>query len=199
MQGEVARQKMRHQERTVFDVEEGNLAAVARLPKEYIFKYVVGAREAKTLAMTRGWGPDVCSIARSTFRCLACPCVVLGRDLACRPVPTVSMRAKCPQSAMPAPSVASRQFHNIRFTFCESRSVNYTNRTLFSRKSHTGRPLAAQPLRVRRRTEGISPDRSRTGTRLGDSYYRERRQVIPHRAAPLRQDFNSGRRQGKTE
>ncbi len=33
MQGEVARQKMRHQERTVFDVEEGNLAAVARLPE----------------------------------------------------------------------------------------------------------------------------------------------------------------------
>ncbi len=31
-------------------------------------------------------------IARSTFRCLACPCVVLGRDLAYRPVPTVSMR-----------------------------------------------------------------------------------------------------------
>ena len=92
MQGEVARQKMRHQERTVFDVEEGNLAAVARLPKEYIFKYVVGAREAKTIAMTRGWGPDVCSIARSTFRCLACPCVVLGRDLAYRPVPTVSTR-----------------------------------------------------------------------------------------------------------
>jgi hypothetical protein len=31
-------------------------------------------------------------IARSTFHCLACPCVVLGRDLACRPVP-ISMRA----------------------------------------------------------------------------------------------------------
>jgi hypothetical protein len=31
-------------------------------------------------------------IARSTFRCLACPCVVLGRDLAYRPVPTVSTR-----------------------------------------------------------------------------------------------------------
>jgi hypothetical protein len=27
------RQKMRHQERTVFDVEEGSLAAVARLPE----------------------------------------------------------------------------------------------------------------------------------------------------------------------
>jgi hypothetical protein len=31
-------------------------------------------------------------IARSTFRCLACPCVALGRDLAYRPVPTVSTR-----------------------------------------------------------------------------------------------------------
>jgi hypothetical protein len=31
-------------------------------------------------------------IARSTFRCLACPCVVLGRDLAYRPVSTVSTR-----------------------------------------------------------------------------------------------------------
>jgi hypothetical protein len=31
-------------------------------------------------------------IARSTFRCLAAPCVVLGRELAYRPVPTVSMR-----------------------------------------------------------------------------------------------------------
>ena len=82
-------------------------------------------------------------IARSIFRCLACPCVALGRDLACRPVPTVSIRAKCPQSAMPAPSVAPRQFHNRRFTFCESRFVNYTNRTLVSRKSHAGRPLAA--------------------------------------------------------
>ena len=29
-------------------------------------------------------------IARSIFRCLACPCVVLGRDLVCRSVPTVS-------------------------------------------------------------------------------------------------------------
>jgi hypothetical protein len=29
-------------------------------------------------------------IARSTFRCLACPCVALARDLAYRPVPTVS-------------------------------------------------------------------------------------------------------------
>src|SRR6266850_4002743 len=28
-------------------------------------------------------------IARSTFRCLACPSVVLGRDSAYRPVPTV--------------------------------------------------------------------------------------------------------------
>src|SRR6266478_3947321 len=92
MQGEVARQKMRHQERTVFDVEEGNLAAVARLPKEYIFKYVVGAREAKTLAMTRGWGPDVCSIARSTFRCLTLAYVVLGGALACFSVSKVAMR-----------------------------------------------------------------------------------------------------------
>jgi hypothetical protein len=58
----------------------------------YIFKYIVEAKEAKTLAMTRSWGLDVCSIARSTFRWLACPCVVLGRDLACRPVPTVSTR-----------------------------------------------------------------------------------------------------------
>lgn len=33
--------------------------------KEYIFKYIVKAREAKTLAMTKGWGLDVCSIARS--------------------------------------------------------------------------------------------------------------------------------------
>src|SRR5216684_760978 len=32
------------------------------------------------------------SIARSTFRCLACPCVVLGRGSAHRPVPTVSTR-----------------------------------------------------------------------------------------------------------
>src|SRR6202021_286857 len=32
-------------------------------------------------------------IARSNSRCLSGPCVVLGRDLACRPVPTVSMRA----------------------------------------------------------------------------------------------------------
>jgi hypothetical protein len=46
-------------------------------------------------------------IARSTFCCRACPCVVLGRDLPCRSVPTVSMRAKCPQSAMSAPSVDS--------------------------------------------------------------------------------------------
>jgi hypothetical protein len=30
-------------------------------------------------------------IARSTFRCPACLCVALGRDLAYRPVPTVSM------------------------------------------------------------------------------------------------------------
>ena len=30
-------------------------------------------------------------IARSTFRCLACPCVVLGRGSRYRPVPTVSM------------------------------------------------------------------------------------------------------------
>jgi len=36
--------------------------------KRYIFEYIVGAREAKTLAMTRGWGLDVCSIARSTLR-----------------------------------------------------------------------------------------------------------------------------------
>jgi hypothetical protein len=40
-------------------------------PKEYIFEYIVGARQAKNLAMTRGWGLDVCSIARSTFRWLA--------------------------------------------------------------------------------------------------------------------------------
>src|ERR1700688_530550 len=31
-------------------------------------------------------------IARAIFRCLACPCVVLGRDLAYRPVPTAWMR-----------------------------------------------------------------------------------------------------------
>jgi hypothetical protein len=36
-------------------------------PKEYIFEYIVGARQAKTLAMTRGWGLDVCSIARSNY------------------------------------------------------------------------------------------------------------------------------------
>ena len=34
-----------------------------------------------------------------------------------------------PAIRMPAPSVASRQFHNTRFTFCESRFVNYTNGT----------------------------------------------------------------------
>jgi hypothetical protein len=45
----------------------GKLKLSCRL-KEYIFKYIVGAREAKTLAMTRGWGLDVCSIARSTLR-----------------------------------------------------------------------------------------------------------------------------------
>ncbi len=59
-------------------------------PEKYIFKYTVGVRQAKTLAMTRGWGLDVCSIARSTFRCLACPCVVLGGGSAYRPVPKAS-------------------------------------------------------------------------------------------------------------
>jgi hypothetical protein len=37
-------------------------------PKDYIFKYIVGPREAKILAMTRGWGLEVGSIARSTLR-----------------------------------------------------------------------------------------------------------------------------------
>src|SRR5260221_9518709 len=62
--------------------------------KEYMFKYIVGAREARTLAMTRGWGLDVSSIARSISRCLACPCVVLGRARSNRPVPTVLTRLR---------------------------------------------------------------------------------------------------------
>jgi hypothetical protein len=36
-------------------------------PEKYIFKHIVGAREAKTRAMTRGWGLDVSSIARSNY------------------------------------------------------------------------------------------------------------------------------------
>jgi len=62
--------------------------------KEYMFKYIVGAREARTLAMTRGWGLDVSSIARSISRCLACPCVVPGRARSNRPVPTVLTRLR---------------------------------------------------------------------------------------------------------
>ena len=43
----------------------GHYCLLSCRPEKYIFKYIVGAREAKTLAMTRGWGLDVCSIARS--------------------------------------------------------------------------------------------------------------------------------------
>src|SRR6266446_8909885 len=42
-------------------------------PKEYIFEYIVGARQAKNPAMTRGWGLDVCSIARSTSQLASGP------------------------------------------------------------------------------------------------------------------------------
>ena len=38
-------------------------------------------------------------IARSTFRCLACPCVALGRGSAHRPVPTVRFSGVCGSEA----------------------------------------------------------------------------------------------------
>jgi hypothetical protein len=71
------------------------IPVLSHIPQKSTRQSHLSARTARNpVFSSSGSGARMGSIpiARFTSRCLACPCVVPGRDLAYRPVPTVSTR-----------------------------------------------------------------------------------------------------------
>jgi hypothetical protein len=90
-------------------------------------------------------------IARSTFRCLACLCVVLGRDLAYRPVPTVSTPTTRPTTTVPLIECVDRPLGRVRSRGSHRRSSDRADnreRRLWGCPVSSSLMSAMPPLRV---------------------------------------------------